>query len=112
MRRGRRHPTELMVGEAVDFWRVEALEPGRMLRLRAEMKVPGKAWLEWFCQTEGQGTRLVQSALFEPRGLPGALYWYAMVPAHQFIFNDLINAIADLAERRSVPGPGERCPGL
>jgi len=112
LRRGRRHPTELMVGEAVDFWRVEALEPGRMLRLRAEMKVPGKAWLEWFCQTEGQGTRLVQSALFEPRGLPGALYWYAMVPAHQFIFNDLINAIADLAERRSVPGPGERCPGL
>lgn len=110
LRRGRRHPTELIAGETVDFWRVEALEPGQMLRLRAEMKLPGKAWLEWFCQPEGPGCRLVQSALFEPRGLPGALYWYAMVPAHQFIFNDLINAIADRAEHPSAAAPGEAHP--
>lgn len=99
LRRGRRHPSQLLVGETVDFWRVEALEEGRLLRLRAEMKVPGKAWLEWSCQPEGRGTRLVQSALFEPRGLSGALYWYSLVPLHTFIFNDLIDAIARLAEQ-------------
>ncbi len=97
LRRGRRHPSDLLVGETLDFWRVEALEPGRLLRLRAEMKVPGKAWLEWTAEAEGDGTRLVQTALFAPHGLPGALYWYAMAPAHHFIFDDLISAVADLA---------------
>lgn len=99
LRRGRRHPVELWPGEAVDFWRVEALEPGRLLRLRAEMKLPGRAWLEFYCEPDGEGTRLVQSALFAPRGLPGVLYWYLMVPAHSFIFNDMIDAIAQRAEQ-------------
>ena len=97
VRRGRRHPTELTVGEAVDFWRVEALEPGRLLRLRAEMRVPGRAWLQWEALPEDGGTRLVQTALFAPSGLPGTLYWYALVPAHTFIFSQMIDAVAKLA---------------
>lgn len=97
IRRGRRHPTELEPGEALDFWRVEAIEPGRLLRLRAEMKVPGRAWLQWEAVPENGGTRLIQTALFAPSGLPGTLYWYALVPAHAVIFSDLIDAVADLA---------------
>ncbi len=94
IRRGRRHPTKLDPGEAVDFWRVDAVEPGRLLRLRAEMRVPGRAWLQWEALPEEGGTRLVQTALFAPAGLPGTLYWYALVPAHAFIFSSLIRAIA------------------
>ncbi len=71
LRRGRRHPTELLPGEAVDFWRVEEVESPALLRLRAEMKVPGRAWLQWQVQRTGKGSRLVQTAFFEPRGLPG-----------------------------------------
>ncbi len=99
LRRGRRHPLELEVGEAVDFWRVEALEPGRMLRLRAEMKVPGRAWLQWEAIPEGEGTRLVQSAIFAPSGLPGILYWYALFFAHAFIFSAMVDAVGRLAHR-------------
>lgn len=94
LRRGRRHPSELLPGEAVDFWRVEDLVPDRRLRLRAEMKTPGRAWLEFEMFPEGKGTRLVQRALFEPRGLPGVLYWYALYPLHRRIFSDLVRAIA------------------
>lgn len=94
LRRGRRHPTELLAGEAVDFWRVEAIEPGRLLRLRAEMRVPGQAWLQWEARPEGDGTRLVQTAIFAPRGLAGALYWNALYPIHALIFSDLARAIA------------------
>jgi hypothetical protein len=99
LRRGRRHPTELLPGEALDFWRVEAVEPPRLLRLRAEMKVPGKAWLQWEAMPEGTGTRLVQTALFAPTGLFGLLYWYALYPAHGFIFSDLLHAIVVDAAR-------------
>jgi len=99
VRRGRRHPTALQIGEAVDFWRVEALEPGRMLRLRAEMKVPGRAWLQWEAIPEGSGTRLVQTALFAPSGLFGILYWYSLALPHAFIFSALVDAIAVLAAR-------------
>ncbi len=97
IRRGRRHPTDLSVGETVDFWRVEALEPGRLLRLRAEMRVPGKAWLQWEAEPENGGTRLIQTALFAPSGLPGTLYWYSLVPAHTLIFSQMIDAVARLA---------------
>lgn len=97
VRRGRRHPQELEVGEALDFWRVEAIEPDRLLRLRAEMRVPGRAWIQWEALPENGGTRLVQTAMFAPEGLPGALYWYALVPAHALIFSDLIDAVAGLA---------------
>ncbi len=101
LRRGRRHPTELRAGEAVDFWRVEAIEPGRLLRLRAEMKVPGRAWLEWEAVPEDGQTRLVQRALFAPEGLPGVLYWYSLFVAHAFIFSRMLDAVARLAEEEA-----------
>lgn len=94
LRRGRRHPTELLPGEALDFWRVEAVEPPFLLRLRAEMKVPGKAWLQFEAVPEEGGTRIVQTALFAPRGLAGFLYWYLLYPIHRWIFSDLVRAVA------------------
>lgn len=98
LRRGRRHPRELLAGEALDFWRVEAIEPDRLLRLRAEMKVPGAATLQWEVAEEGSGSRLVQTAVFVPRGLWGAVYWYSLYPLHKRIFSDLAHAIARDAE--------------
>ncbi len=98
LRRGRRDPDDLRVGDALDFWRVEAAEPGRLLRLRAEMKVPGKAWLQ-FEATPDQGglTLLSQTAFFAPRGLSGWLYWYGLYPVHALIFSGLIDRIAKRA---------------
>jgi uncharacterized protein YbjT (DUF2867 family) len=101
LRRGRRHPSELLVGEAVDFWRVEVADPPERLRLRAEMKVPGEAWLEWSALPEGTGTRLIQTASFAPHGLGGMLYWYASYPFHKFIFSSLVRAVG--AEARAHP---------
>lgn len=98
MRRGRRHPTNLRVGDVVDFWRVEALEPGRLLRLRAEMRVPGDAWLEWSITPETSGVLFVQRAVFRPRGLFGRVYWYSVAPFHRFIFGPLARGIAQRAE--------------
>jgi len=99
LRRGRRHPTELMPGDAVDFWRVEAVEPPRLLRLRAEMKLPGKAWLQWETEAGSAGTSVVQTALFAPVGLTGTLYWKALYPAHKIIFSRMVRSIAREAEQ-------------
>lgn len=104
LRRGRRDPDQLAAGEAVDFWRVEIWEPPHRLRLRAEMRVPGRAWLEWESIAEDGGTRLVQRALFAPSGLPGVLYWYLLFPFHRFIFSDLVDAVA----RRAVEPSSEQ----
>ncbi len=102
MRRGRRHPDLLRPGDALDFWRVEAVEPGRSVRLRAEMKVPGRAWLIFEAVPLGPGrSRFLQTAVFEPRGLLGALYWYALYPAHQVVFSGLVNQIRRRAEAAS-----------
>lgn len=98
MRRGRRHPTELRPGDPLDFWRVEACERDRLLRLRAEMKLPGEAWLQFQVEPARTGSRLVQRALFAPRGLSGLLYWYVLYPAHRVIFSGLIREIARRAE--------------
>ena len=98
MRRGRRHATELRVGDVVDFWRVEALEAPRLVRLRAEMRLPGDAWLEWSIEPVADGSRLVQRALFRPRGLLGRAYWYAVAPFHRFIFRPLATRVVQLAE--------------
>lgn len=99
LRRGRRHPTELEVGEALDFWRVEAVDPPRLLRLRAEMRLPGRGWLQWENEArDGGGTLLRQTAVFAPRGLTGTLYWYALYPFHRPIFARLIRAIASRSE--------------
>ena len=94
-RRGRRHPTNLRVGDALDFWRVEAIKPGELLRLRAEMKVPGKAWLEFQAiNVDDKTTKLVQTAYFAPKGLFGLLYWYGLYPLHSLIFSEMIDELA------------------
>ncbi len=99
LRRGRRHPDALRVGDALDFWRVEALEPGRLVRLRAEMKLPGRAWLQFRVSEEAGGhARLEQTAGFLPKGLGGLLYWYGLYPVHARIFDGLARAIARRAE--------------
>src|SRR5699024_9790407 len=91
LRRGRRHPHRLMVGEALDWWRVERLERGRLLRLRAEMRVPGEAWLELGVEDadadgDGDGRSVLrQRALYHPRGLLGDLYWWAVWPFHGIV---------------------------
>ena len=98
-RRGRRHPDELRVGDALDFWRVEALEPDRLLRLRAEMKVPGLAWLQFEVLPQPSQKNLVtQTAFFEPKGLPGLVYWYALYPIHGWMFSRLIRKVVEKAE--------------
>lgn len=98
LRRGRRDPDALRPGDALDFWRVEAVEPDRLLRLRAEMKVPGAAWLQFQVAPQaGGGVRLTQTAFFAPKGLFGWLYWYALYPVHALIFSGLIDRIARLA---------------
>ncbi|MFQ3610225.1 MAG: DUF2867 domain-containing protein [Fimbriimonadales bacterium] len=103
LRRGRRHPLEVLPGEAIDFWRVEQVVPNRLLRLRAEMKVPGKAWLEFEALQEDGGTRLFQRAWFEPKGLAGVLYWYMLYPIHRVIFSQMAHAVARRAERFTEP---------
>ena len=102
LRRGRRHPDELRVGDALDFWRVEAHERPHLLRLRAEMKLPGEAWLEWRVEPGPSGESVRhQRALFHPRGLWGRLYWYALVPFHGLIFRQLAERLAAAAEQRN-----------
>ena len=98
MRRGRRHPTDLRVGDVVDFWRVEELEPDRLLRLRAEMRLPGEAWLQWTVTPSGVGCEVEQSALYHPRGLWGRAYWYAVAPFHRLIFAPMLAEVVRRAE--------------
>lgn len=99
MRRARRHPDELRVGDALDFFRVEAHEAPELLRLRAEMKVPGDAWLEWRITDEGDGnTSLRQLARFHPRGLSGRAYWWLLLPIHKIIWKQLALRLAADAE--------------
>ena len=98
LRRGRRHPDDIRAGEALDFWRVESVENDHLLRLRAEMKLPGLAWLEFRSEPAEEGkTALTTTAYFAPRGLFGTLYWYAMWPFHKFIFDGLTRRIASRA---------------
>ncbi|MFL5301344.1 MAG: DUF2867 domain-containing protein [Anaeromyxobacteraceae bacterium] len=95
LRRGRRDPDAVRVGDAVDFWRVEEVLAPRLLRLRAEMKVPGRAWLQFEVQPLAMGgVQLVQTAFFAPRGLAGLAYWYALYPVHGAIFANLIRRVA------------------
>ncbi len=97
--RGRRNPDDVHVGDAVDFWRVEKVEPGRLLRLRAEMRMFGPGWLEFEAQPQPDGsTRLLQTAFYAPRGFLGHVYWHSLVPFHAFIFSGLIDQIVRHAE--------------
>lgn len=105
MRRGRRDPDRLGIGDPVDFWRVSALVPDHLLRLRAEMRLPGSASLEWQIEPiEGDAHRskVVQKATFVPRGLWGRAYWYAVAPFHQFVFPGLLDGLVAAAERRGA----------
>jgi hypothetical protein len=103
LRRGRRDPIDIRVGDAVDFWRVEIINPGRMLRLRAEMKVPGKAWLQFEVNSLENGNSLLsQTAYFAPKGLFGLLYWYVLYPLHGLIFSGLIQELKKLAESQML----------
>lgn len=99
MRRGRRDPETLQAGDALDFWRVESVVPGDHLQLRAEMKVPGRAWLRFDICDAGKGESAVQqTAFFEPKGLFGLLYWWSVYPFHVFIFPSMLSAIGKRAE--------------
>jgi hypothetical protein len=107
MRRGRRHPDKIRQGEALDFWRVEKVDPDQLLRLRAEMKVPGEGWLQFEANEGDAGsTELVQTAYFAPKGLSGLLYWYGIYPLHGAIFSRMIDAVAqraiDISSSQSV----------
>lgn len=111
LQRGRRDPEGLRVGDALDFWRVEAIESNRLIRLRAEMKLPGRAWLQFETSqlTEKQAI-ILQTAFFAPKGLSGTLYWYTLYPIHKLIFMGMLRKIAEKAEllHRSPANSGER----
>jgi uncharacterized protein YbjT (DUF2867 family) len=100
MRLGRRDPDHLRVGDALDFWRVEDVQRPSLLRLRAEMKVPGRAWLQYEVTPTESGSRIVQTAFFEPKGLPGLAYWYALYPVHGLIFRGTVRVLAERVTRR------------
>ena len=105
-RRGRRSTTDLRVGDTVDFWRVEAIDENHRLRLRAEMKMPGRAWLQYDVvphTEDASQTRITQTNFFEPKGLTGTLYWYGTALPHRYIFSDLIDTLADRIEQRVAP---------
>jgi uncharacterized protein YbjT (DUF2867 family) len=96
-RRGRRDPVRLAPGDTVDFWRVEEVEPGRRLRLSAEMTLPGRAWLQFEVEPAGGGSVIRQTAIFDPVGLLGRLYWYAVWPLHGLVFRGMVRGIARAA---------------
>jgi uncharacterized protein YbjT (DUF2867 family) len=102
MRRGRRDAEHLLPGDTLDFWRVERIEPNRLLRLQAEMKLPGRAWMQFEVDEDGQGCTVRQTALFDPLGLSGLLYWYALYPAHKLMCRGLLRRIVEHAKRDSV----------
>ena len=99
VRRGRRDPENLRVGDPLDFWRVEAYDRPHRLRLQAEMKLPGRAWLEFEVTPCEQGSTIRQTAIFDPLGLAGLMYWYGIYPLHQFVFAGLLRKLAKSAER-------------
>ena len=102
LRRGRRDPNDLCAGDTLDFWRVEVIEPNRRLRLAAEMKLPGRAWLEFEVSGDARGSTIRQTATFDPLGLLGRAYWYSVYPFHQFVFGGMLRGIAAASDRASA----------
>jgi uncharacterized protein YbjT (DUF2867 family) len=100
MRRGRPEGRPLHVGDTLDFWRVEVCEPDERLRLAAEMKLPGRAWLEFSVVPKAGGSSICQTAVFDPVGLAGLVYWYLLAPIHAFVFQGMLNGIARRAADR------------
>ncbi|MBL9124729.1 MAG: SDR family oxidoreductase [Planctomycetaceae bacterium] len=105
VRRGRRDPENLRAGEPLDFWRVELYEPPHRLRLAAEMKLPGRAWLEFEVQPDDHGSTIRQTAIFDPVGFGGLLYWYGIYPLHQFVFAGMLRNLAQAAGTRMHTPP-------
>jgi uncharacterized protein YbjT (DUF2867 family) len=93
MRRGRRDPDRLWANDTLDFWRVEEIQAGRLLRLAAEMRLPGRAWLQFEVEQDGAGSIVRQTAIFDPAGVLGQLYWYLLYPIHQFVFAGMLRGI-------------------
>nr|MBA3720235.1 DUF2867 domain-containing protein [Nocardioidaceae bacterium] len=111
LRRGRRHPRDLVVGDALDWWRVEEAEEGRFLRLRAEMRLPGLAWLELEVEpANGGGATFRQRALFHPNGALGHAYWWAVYPFHGLVFGGMQRNIARAAERLAADSSADLRP--
>jgi uncharacterized protein YbjT (DUF2867 family) len=106
LRRSRRDPETPTVGSTLDFWRVEAYEPDRLLRLRAEMRLPGRAWLQFEVDGDEHGSTIVQTAIFDPAGLAGLLYWYALLPLHALVFRGMLAGIAREATSERIGGVG------
>jgi uncharacterized protein YbjT (DUF2867 family) len=106
--RGRKHPDELYVGDTVDFWRVEECKPPMLLRLRAEMKMPGAGWLEFHLESTDAGrTGITQKAVFHPRGLAGHAYWKAMQAFHGVVFGQMLSRIGQVAQASQTTSPSE-----
>ena len=116
LRRGRRDPEWPLPGDTVDFWRVEAFEPERALRLFAEMKVPGRAWLQFEVEEDGTGSLIRQTSVFDPVGLLGLLYWYALYPLHSLVFagmlRGLVKAVEQAGDQRQIASRHAREGGL
>ncbi|MEO8430051.1 MAG: SDR family oxidoreductase [Acidobacteriota bacterium] len=110
MRRGRRHPDQLATGDPLDFWRVEAFEAGRLLRLAAEMRVPGRAWLQFETTPAAGGTEIRQTAIFDPVGLTGLAYWWILYPIHRRIFAGMLSGIVRQAKHISAEENREPLP--
>ncbi|MET7482215.1 SDR family oxidoreductase [Streptomyces sp. NPDC005538] len=111
LRRGRRDAARLRVGDSLDFWRVEEIRPGHLLRLRAEMRLPGLAWLEMYAETADDGsTRYRQRALFHPHGLLGHAYWWSVAPFHTAVFGGMARNIAGAAARTPTSPAGTHTP--
>ena len=108
--RGRRHPHTLATGEVVDWWRVERIDRGKLLRLRAEMRAPGRAWLELSVEPDGAGSRYRQRAIFFPKGLSGRLYWLAVLPFHSLIFPAMARNITTAAQKIADAEHAEQSP--
>jgi uncharacterized protein YbjT (DUF2867 family) len=102
VRRGRRNPDGLQIGDALDWWRVESYEPDRRLRLMAEMKLPGRAWLEFEVEGDAEHSTIRQTAIFDPIGLLGLAYWYLVAPLHQLIFAGMLRGIASTAQEDTI----------
>ena len=102
-RRGRRHPDDLRVGDALDFWRVEDVEHNHLIRLRAEMKLPRQSWIQFKCIPQIDGTSTLElDVIFAPKGLLGLAYWYFLHPIHRWIFNGLLQQIVKRTEEYEI----------
>jgi uncharacterized protein YbjT (DUF2867 family) len=97
LRRGRRDPEQIACGDTLDFWRVESIEPDHLLRLSAEMRLPGRAWLQFEVEPKAGGSTIHQTAIFDPAGVVGQIYWYMLWPLHQYVFGGMLRALARAA---------------